>query len=94
MRSQSSDAGSGLCRRISCRPTPVPPPLASGLNFGRSVKEVCHDCRCGNRERSLRLRCRLPRENPQTKDDWRGNPLPKNECGGPTTVPSPCLSRP
>ena len=47
---------------------PLPP------SHPRSVKEVCHDCRCGNRERSLRLRCRLPRENPQTKDDWRGNP--------------------
>ena len=31
---------------------------------------------------------------PRPKTIGGETPLPKNECGGPTTVPSPCLSRP
>ena len=63
------------------RPPLVASPSASGLSIGWSVKEVCHDCRCGNRERSgcgVDGRERTPR----AKTIAGETPLPKNEGGG------------
>ena len=60
------------------RPPRVASPSASGLSIGWSVKEVCHDCRCGNRERSG---CGVD-GNPRANDS-RGNPAAKIEGGGP-----------